>query len=104
MDLGLNDQINVKKFLAKRFDLLVMLDWAAAYNARTEGLDPEEFQPVLVLDDASSYWYGVSLGTSPEVVKKLNAACRRSRTTAATSSCGRSTCPRRPSSWCQLRR
>lgn len=77
LDMGLNDQINVKKFLARRFDLLVMLDWAAAYHARNEGLDPEEFQPVLVLDDASSYWYGVSLSTPPEVAKRLNAALQK---------------------------
>ncbi len=77
LDMGLNDQANVKKFLARRFDLLVMLDWAAAYHVRAEGLDPDVLQPVLVLDDASSYWYGVSLNTPPELVKKLNTALQK---------------------------
>jgi polar amino acid transport system substrate-binding protein len=77
LDLGLNDQMNLKKFMARRLDLLVMLDWAAMYSARVEGLDPEDLQPVLVLDDSNSYWYGVSLSTPPDVAVKLNAALQR---------------------------
>ena len=74
LDFGQNDQTNLKKFVAKRFDLIVLLDWAAVYNAKSEGMEPDELQPALVLDDTMSYWYGVSLPTSPDVARKLNAA------------------------------
>lgn len=77
LDIGLHDQMNLNKFMAKRFDLLVSLDWAAAYNAQNAGLAPDELQPAWVLDDSLTYWYGVSLQTDPEVVKKLNAALQK---------------------------
>lgn len=77
LDIGLHDQMNLNKFIAKRFDLLVSLDWAAAYNATNAGLAPDDLQPAWVLDDSLTYWYGVSLQTDPEVVKKLNAALQK---------------------------
>lgn len=77
LDLGTNDELNMKKFMARRFDLLVSLDWAAAYNAKNAGLQPDELQPVWVLDDTLSYWYGVNLATDPDVARKLNAALAR---------------------------
>ena len=77
LDLGLHDQMNLKKFMAKRFDLLVSLDWAAAFNAKNDGIAPDELQPALVLDESMAYWYGVNLQTDPEVVRKLNAALQR---------------------------
>lgn len=77
LDLGSNDELNMKKFIARRFDLLVSLDWAAAYNARNAGLQPDDLQPAWVLDDSLSYWYGVNMDTDPDVAKKLNAALQR---------------------------
>ena len=77
LDIALHDQMNLNKFMAKRFDLLVSLDWAAAYNAKNAGLAPDALQPAWVLDDSLTYWYGVSLQTDPEVVKKLNAALQK---------------------------
>jgi len=77
LDLVLNDVMNMKKFVEGRFDLLLSLDWAAAYNAKNAGLTPDDLQPALLLDDSLSYWYGVSLATDPEVAKKLNAALQK---------------------------
>lgn len=77
LDLGVQDESNMKKFMARRFDLLVSLDWAAAYNAKNVGLSPDDLQPALVLDESLSYWYGLSLRTDPEVAKKLNAALQK---------------------------
>lgn len=77
LDIALHDQMNLNKFMARRFDLLVSLDWAAAYNAKNAGLAPDELQPAWVLDDSMSYWYGVSLQTDPVVVKKLNTALQK---------------------------
>lgn len=77
LDLGTNDELNMKKFMARRFDLLVSLDWAAAFNAKNAGLSPDDLQPVWVLDDSLSYWYGVNMATDPDVAKRLNAALQR---------------------------
>jgi polar amino acid transport system substrate-binding protein len=77
LDLGTNDERNMKKFIARRFELLVSLDWAAAYNAKNAGLSPDDLQPVWVLDESLSYWYGMSMATDPDVAKKLNTALLR---------------------------
>lgn len=77
LDIGVNDETNMRKFIAKRFDLLVSLDWAAAHNSRLAGLKQGELEPAWVLDDSLSYWYGASLNTDPELVKRLNAALQK---------------------------
>lgn len=77
LDLGAHDESNMKKFIARRFDLLVSLDWAAAYNAKNAGLGPDDLQAVWVLDEGLTYWYGLNLATDPEVARKLNAALQR---------------------------
>lgn len=74
LELGVNDETNMRKFIARRFDLLVSLDWAAAYNAKNAGIDPSLLVPALVLDESSSYWYGLNPGTDPEVAKRLDQA------------------------------
>ena len=74
LELGVNDETNMRKFIAKRFDLLVSLDWAAAYNAKNAGIDPAQLVPALVLDESSAYWYGLNPGTDPEVAKRLDQA------------------------------
>ena len=74
LDLGANDESNMKKFIGKRFDLLVSLDWAAAYNAKNAGLGPDDLQAVWVLDEGLSYWYGLNPATDPDVARRLNAA------------------------------
>jgi len=77
LDLGPHDESNMKKFIARRFDLLVSLDWAAAYNAKNAGLGPDDYQAVWVLDENLSYWYGLNLATDPDVARRLNAALQK---------------------------
>ena len=77
LDLGAHDESNMKKFIAKRFDLLVSLDWAAAYNAKNAGLGADDLQAVWVLDESLSYWYGLNLATDPEVARRLNTALQK---------------------------
>ena len=79
LELGVNDETNMRKFIAKRFDLLVSLDWAAAYNAKNAGIDPADLVPALVLDDSLNYWYGLNLSVDPDVAKRLNAALQKLR-------------------------
>lgn len=77
LELGVQDESNMKKFMARRFDLLVSLDWAAAYNAKNIGLSPDDLQPAWVLDESLSYWYGLNRATDPDVAKRLNAALQK---------------------------
>jgi polar amino acid transport system substrate-binding protein len=77
LDLGAHDESNMKKFIAKRFDLLVSLDWAAAYNAKNAGLGGDDLQAVWVLDESLSYWYGLNPATDPEVARRLNVALQK---------------------------
>lgn len=79
LELGVNDETNMRKFIAKRFDLLVSLDWAAAYNAKNAGIDPAQLVPALVLDESSAYWYGLNPGTDPEVAKRLDQALSKAK-------------------------
>lgn len=79
LEQGVNDEQNMRKFIAKRFDLLVSLDWAAAYNAKNAGIDPADLVPALVLDDSLNYWYGLNLSVDPDVAKRLNAALQKLR-------------------------
>jgi len=79
LELGATDVVNMRKFMAKRFDLLVSLDWAATYNARNAGIDPASLQPALVLDDSASYWYGLNLAVDEDVARRLNAALQKIR-------------------------
>ena len=79
LDLVVNDEQNMRKFIAKRFDLLVSLDWAAAFNAKNAGVDPADLVPVLVLDDSLNYWFGLNLAVDPEIARKLNVALQKIR-------------------------
>lgn len=74
LELALDDATNMRKFKAGRFDFLVSLDWAAAYNTQQNDMNPADLTPVLVLDEQSEYWFGVSLHTDPLVVRRLNDA------------------------------
>lgn len=77
LDIGVNDETNMRKFIAKRFDLLVSLDWAAAHNGRLAGLKQGEIEPTWILDESLNYWYGASLNTDANLVKKLNTALQK---------------------------
>ncbi|MEI7430566.1 MAG: transporter substrate-binding domain-containing protein [Betaproteobacteria bacterium] len=77
LKIAVDDETNMRKFIAKRFDLLVSVDWAAAYNTKNSGLNPNDIQPALLLDDSFEYWYGINLSTDPEVVRKLDLALQR---------------------------
>jgi polar amino acid transport system substrate-binding protein len=79
LDLALDDASNMRKFKAGRFDFLVSLDWAAAYNTQENDIPITDLTQVLVLDDQSEYWFGVSLRTDPLIVRRLNEALVKAR-------------------------
>jgi len=73
LELALDDSSNLRKLLAGRMDLLVMLDWAAAWNLRQLKLDYGTLRPVLELDNAYEYWYGLHPDCDDALVQRLQA-------------------------------
>lgn len=74
LELALDDGSNLRKLLARRMDLMVMLDWAAAWQLHQLRLDYRTLRPLLVLDARRSYWYGLHPDSDDRVVLALQAA------------------------------
>ncbi|WP_082938860.1 ABC transporter substrate-binding protein [Mitsuaria sp. 7] len=79
LELGLDDATNLRKLLAGRMDLIVLLDWAAAWHLRELKLPYATLTPVLPMDVDKSYWYGLPLDGDPAVARRLQAALDRLR-------------------------
>jgi polar amino acid transport system substrate-binding protein len=69
-----DDASNLRKLLAGRMDLLVMLDWAAAWHLRQHKLSFASLTDVAVLDSSLSYWYGLHPHIDPSIKRRLQAA------------------------------
>lgn len=74
LEHGLDDATNVRKLLASRMEFVVLLDWAAAWAMRQHKLDYAALHPVMELDVARSYWYGLRPEADPTLVRRLQAA------------------------------
>lgn len=74
LELALDDGSNLRKLLASRMDLIVLLDWAAAWHLKQLRLDYSTLRPVLELDTRHSYWYGLHPDSDDRVVLALQAA------------------------------
>ncbi|MDH0863023.1 transporter substrate-binding domain-containing protein [Mitsuaria sp. GD03876] len=79
LELGLDDATNLRKLLAGRMDLIVLLDWAAAWHLREMKLPYEALTPVLPLDVDKSYWFGMPADGDPALARRLQAALDRIR-------------------------
>lgn len=79
LELGLDDATNLRKLLAGRMDLVVLLDWAAAWHLRELKLPYAMLTPVLSLDVDKSYWYGLPLDSDPALVRRLQTSLDRLR-------------------------
>ncbi len=77
LELGLDDVHNLRKLLAGRMELIVLLDWAAAWHLRRLQLPPDTLVPVLPLDVDKSYWYGLPAGADPALARRLQDALDR---------------------------
>lgn len=72
-----DDENNLRKLLAGRMELVLMLDWAAAWHLRRLQLPYSTLSAVLPYDTDKSYWYGLPPDTDPALVKRLQAALDR---------------------------
>jgi polar amino acid transport system substrate-binding protein len=78
LDLATDDENNMRKFKYGRFDLLLSLDWSAAYNAKKLGI-ANEIVPVQQLVSQANYWFGISKHTDPSIARKMNLALNKIR-------------------------
>jgi polar amino acid transport system substrate-binding protein len=78
LDLATDDENNMRKFKYGRVDLLLSLDWAAAYNAKKLGI-ADKIVPVQLLMNQANYWFGMSKQTDPAIVRKMNLALNKIR-------------------------
>lgn len=79
LELALDDAGNLRKLQAGRMDLMLMLDWAAAWNLQQLKLPPDLLSPVLDYDSSHSYWYGLHPDTDPALLRRLQLALDRLR-------------------------
>lgn len=64
--------LNLRKAQLQRIDLFAHPDVSLAYRAREQGLNPEEFEPVLLIHELSMpLWLACSRGTDPALVQAL---------------------------------
>lgn len=74
LEWGSDDASNLRKLLAGRMDLMVMLDWAAAWNLRQHNLHFDTLFEVGVLDNKLAYWYGLHPNSDPSIAARLQGA------------------------------
>ncbi|QLI81264.1 transporter substrate-binding domain-containing protein [Chitinibacter fontanus] len=74
LDLAPNDQINLRKLMAGRNDMIAILDWAAAWQAKSIGANLNQFTQALILDNSLDYYFALNRNADPELVRRLNQA------------------------------
>ncbi|MCH7342731.1 transporter substrate-binding domain-containing protein [Pelomonas sp. CA6] len=74
LELAQDDGSNLRKLLAGRMDLMLMLDWAAAWHLNRQGLSYNSLRVVMAHDVGKSYWYGLPPDTDPALVTRLQQA------------------------------
>jgi polar amino acid transport system substrate-binding protein len=62
---------NMKKFLLGRVDLIVSLDWSAAYLMKSLGRHPDELESVLLLDNKHQYYLAMQKDTDPALLQRI---------------------------------
>lgn len=65
---------NMKKLFMDRIDLLVSLDWSAAYLAKALEHSPSELEPVVLLDKSRSYYFALNKQSDPALLSRLRLA------------------------------
>lgn len=74
LDIGRSDEINLKKLLHGRTDLVAMLDWGMAWQLKQAGRPAHLVKSAWVLDDGNQYWFALNRQSSPDKIRKLQAA------------------------------
>lgn len=73
-----SDVTNLRKLLAKRFDIMVGNPVSITYSARKLGIDPGLIKPLFPFAyQESGYWIALSRKTDPNLLERLLAAAKR---------------------------
>ena len=80
LDLTNSEELNFKKLIAGRFDLLTALELAAAYHMKKQGKNFDQLERVIKLDDRYNYYLALNINTSDEIVQKLQSALDEMKT------------------------
>ena len=74
LDLSPNDAISFKKLIKQRTDIIAILDWGAAWQAREQGLKYTQLSTLVVLDDDLDYYFALNKKINPLMFARLKAA------------------------------
>ncbi len=74
LDLCSSEEINFKKLLAHRFDILTALELAAAYQMNKQGKSFSQLERLVSLDDRYDYYLAFNISTSDEIINRLQNA------------------------------
>ncbi len=84
IDYAPTQESNIKKLLAKRVDMIVSLNWSAAFVAKSLSYSPAVLEQVLLLDDARTmYFFALNRNSDQALVTRLQKAFERVKTTGA---------------------
>jgi len=71
LDLCSSEEINFKKLLVNRFDILTALELAAAYQMNKQGKSFSQLEKLVSLDDRYDYYLAFNRNTSDEIIYRL---------------------------------
>ena len=74
LDLCTSEELNFKKLLANRFDLLPALELAAAYHMKKQNKDFDQIEKLIKLDGRYDYYIALNINTSDEITNRLQKA------------------------------
>ncbi|WP_158228963.1 substrate-binding periplasmic protein [Chitinimonas sp. BJB300] len=77
LDQAINEETNVKKFIAGRFDLICSNDFVLAEELNKAGRNFSEVEPVVTLDKSFDEYMGFSKATDDATVSAFQAAFER---------------------------
>ncbi len=83
LDESPTPETQFQKLVRGRNDLSIFLDFTLFYLARKNGFAPEDFTPVLLLDDSKKYYITLNKETDASIVKALGASFEKMKTSGA---------------------
>lgn len=74
LDMTTSEELNFKKLIVGRFDLLTALELAAAYHMNKQGMSFDQLERVFKLDDRYDYYLALNKNIPDETVNTLQNA------------------------------
>lgn len=74
IDLAPSQESNMRKLLVQRVDLIVSLDWSAAFVSKSLGHSPSELEQLLLVDSVHPLYFAMNIDSDPALVQRLTKA------------------------------